>query len=187
LSVPAPVTYEKLTARQVRMYWGGFWLLVLSESMIFVTVFAVRFLMAYANVAPDVDKLLGGLVTLIFVLSVAPARGAVNEIRKGNNDRAAGGLLATALLGTLAFAGVIVDFFTEKIPAASRFGESYFLAAGYHALHIVIGLVVLYALYSSARKGRFSVDNHWSVEAGVVFWNFVVILYIILYAIYFWV
>lgn len=183
----APVTYAKLTARQIRMYWGGFWLIVLSESMIFVTVFAVRFLMAYADVSPDVNRLLGGLITLIFVVSVVPAASAAREIRQGRNDTASRSLMATALLGTLAFAGVIVDLFTVHLDPSSRFGESYFLATGYHALHIFIGLIVLFALYSSARKNRFSVDNHWSVEAGAVFWYFVVILYVVLYGILFWV
>lgn len=169
------------------MYWGGFWLIILSEAMIFVTVFAVRFLMAYATVAPDVNRPLGGFITLIFVLSALPGRMAVRAIRAGDSTRAARGLLATALLGAVAFAGVIVDFFTEKVSTTSRFGESYFLAAGYHALHIFIGLVVLTALYSSVRRGRFNANNTWSVEAGIVFWNFVIILYIILYGIYFWI
>ncbi|MEJ2287420.1 MAG: cytochrome c oxidase subunit 3 [Deinococcales bacterium] len=183
----APVTYEKLSARQVRMYWGGLWLLLLSEAMIFVTVFAVRFLMAQATVSPDVNKLLGGLITLIFLLSLVPARGAVREIRQGRNDLAGRSLGITNLLGILAFAGVIVDFFTAKLDPGSRFGESYFLATGYHALHIFVGIIVLSALWSSARRGRFSVNNHWSVEGGVMFWNFVVLMWVLLYVIYFWV
>ena len=185
--MPAPVTYEKLSARQVRMYWGGLWLLLLSEAMIFVTVFAVRFLMAQATVSPDVNRLLGGLITLIFLLSLIPARGAVSEVRQGRNDLAARSLGITNLLGILAFAGVIVDFFTVKLDPGTRFGESYFLATGYHSLHIVVGIVVLSALYSSARRGRFNVNNTWSVEGGVMFWNFVVLMWVLLYVIYFWI
>lgn len=185
--MPAPVTYEKLSARQVRMYWGGLWLILLSEAMIFVTVFAVRFLMAQATVSPDVNRLLGGLITLIFLLSLVPARGAVREARQGHNDLAGRSLGITNLLGILAFAGVIIDFFTVKLDAASRFGESYFLATGYHSLHILVGIIVLSALWSSARRGRFNVNNHWTVEGGVMFWNFVVLMWVLLYVIYFWI
>ncbi len=182
----APVTYEKLTARQIRMYWGSFWLIILSESMIFVTVFAVRFLMAFGNVSPDANRLVGGLITLVFVASVVPARSAVRAIRSGHNDTAARSLLTTAFMGLLAFAGVIADLVTVHLDPSSRYGESYFLATGYHALHIFIGLLVLFALASSARRARFNVNNYWSVEAGAVFWYFVVILYIVLYGILFW-
>jgi heme/copper-type cytochrome/quinol oxidase subunit 3 len=187
LSVPAPVTYEKLTARQVRMYRGGLWLILLSEAMIFVTVFAVRFLMAFAQRSPDANQFLGALLTLVFVASVFPARNAVREIREGNNETAGRSLLVTNLLGLVGLAGVVFDWFTTKLDPSTRFGESYFLATGYHALHILIGVIVLSALTSSARRGRFSAANHWSVEGGVLFWYFVVLMWVLLYVIFFWI
>ena len=185
--MPAPVTYDKLTARQLRMYRGSLWLLLLSETMLFVTVFAVRFLMAFAQRSPDLNQLLGGLLTLVFVASVFPARSAVREIRQGNNDSARRSLFVATLLGLAGLAGVVVDWLTTKLDPSTRFGESYFLATGYHALHIFIGVVVLSALTSSASKNRFSVANHWSVEGGVLFWYFVVLMWVLLYVIYFWI
>ncbi len=185
--MPAPVTYDKLTARQLRMYRGSLWLILLSEAMIFVTVFAVRFLMAFAQRSADVNQMLGGLLTLLFVISIFPARSAVREIRQGRNDTAMRSLLTTTLLGAAGLIGVVVDWFTTKLDPATRFGESYFLATGYHALHIFIGVIVLSALTSSARRGRFSAANHWSVEGGVLFWYFVVLMWVLLYLIYFWI
>lgn len=185
--MPAPVTYDKLSARQIRMYRGGLWLLLLSEAMIFVTVFAVRFLMAFAQRSPHLDQLLGGLLTLVFLASLVPARSAVREIRQGRNDTAARSLLTTTLLGLAGLVGVAVDWFTAGMDPGSRFGESYYLATGYHALHILIGVLVLSALTSSARRGRFSMANHWSVEGGVLFWYFVVLMWVLLYVIFFWI
>lgn len=185
--MPAPVTYEKLTARQVRMYRGSLWLIILSETMLFITVFAVRFLMAFAQRSPDVNQLLGALLTLVFVASVFPARNAVHEIRQGNNETAGRSLLVATLLGVVGFAGIVFDWLTTKLDPSTRFGESYILATGYHALHIFIGVIVLAALTSSARRGRFSAANHWSVEGGVLFWYFVVLMWVLLYVIFFWI
>ena len=96
-----------------------------------------------------------------------------------------GWLRLTFWLGVLALAGIVFDWTTLGFAPSSRFGGTYLLATLYHAIHIVAGLITLAALWSSGRRGRFSPENHWVVEAGALLWNFVVVTWVALFAVFY--
>jgi heme/copper-type cytochrome/quinol oxidase subunit 3 len=81
---------------------------------------------------------------------------------------------------------VAADWTTSTIPPASRFGGIYLATSGFHAIHIVVGLLFLAAVWSAGRRGRFSAVDHWLVEAGVRFWLFVVGVWAAIYVVFFW-
>lgn len=175
-----------LDARRLRMYRGGFWLVILAESFGFLTLFAVRFLVAGTGHPAELNLPLGTLITFVFAASAVAAAGGLRAIRAGDMGRMTWGLNIALGLGLVALWFVVAELSSTKLDAASRFGGAYLATTGFHAIHIVVGLIFLAALRSSGRRGRFSQANHWLVEAGVRFWLFVAAAWLALYVVFFW-
>ncbi|NJD29911.1 MAG: hypothetical protein FIA92_16665 [Chloroflexi bacterium] len=188
-SVPSAVSaaaLPPLDARRLRMYRGGFWLVILAESIGFLTLFSVRFLVAGTGHPAELNLPLGTLITLVFAASAVAAAGGLRAIA-ANDARAMIGRLRTALeLGLVALILVVADWASSSLAPASRFGGAYLATTLFHAIHIVVGLLFLAAIWSSGRRGRFSAENHWLVEAGVRFWLFVAAAWFALYVVFFW-
>lgn len=167
------------------MYVGAFCLFIFAEATIFVTVFAVRFLYAGTDRSPALNTPRGLVLTALFVASLPSSWVALHAIRRNRRALAMGALGATFVLGLIALIGIWVDWRTLKLPAGSRFGETYYLTTGIHAFHIVLGLLFLAALGSSLGRGNFTAEEHWPATVGVLFWWFVALMWVALFVIYF--
>lgn len=183
---PAAVAHPPLGARRLRMYRGSFLLFILAESLGFLTLFSVRFLLAGLGRPAELNGVLGVLITLAFTGSAVPAVWALRAIRAGDREAMVFRLGVALGLGLAALWFVVADVSSSTIAPASRFGGIYFATVGYHAIHIVVGLLFLGALWSSGRRGRFDSANHWLVEAGVRFWLFVVVAWFAVYVVFYW-
>lgn len=168
-----------------RMYRGGIWLLILAEAMAFASVFSTRFLLAGMETPLHAGNAIGVVITAALVLSVIPAGLALRRIASGDNAGMARQLWLVALLGAVALAAIVFDWTNMAVSAASAFGENYVLSTGYHAVHILIGVVWLGAAAVAGRRGAYTQGNHWVIEGGVLFWYFVVAMWIALYLIFF--
>lgn len=168
------------------MYRGAFWLFLVAEAIVFVTVFSTRFLLASAARSPALDYPLGGALTAAMVASVFPVRRAVRAARAGETGALVRHLALAFLLGAGVLGGLLYDWSTVPLSPGSSFGENYFLSTGYHALHLVIGLVALLALGLAGRRGRYGPWNYWAVEAGGLFWYFVVAMWVGVYLVFYW-
>lgn len=185
----APASVEPLPpldARRLRMYRGAFWLVILAESFGFLTLFSVRFLAAGTGHPAELNAGLGALVSVLFAASAVGAVVALRAIRRGDQDRLLWGLTWASGLGFTALFFVVVDWGASTLDPASRFGGAYLATTLFHAIHIVVGIVFLAALWSSCRRGRFTTANHWLVEAGVTFWLFVSAAWLALYVVFYW-
>lgn len=188
-AAPSPMpasALPPLDARRLRMYRGSFWLFILAESFGFVTLFSVRFLAAGTGHPPELNVGLGAAITVAFAGSAAAAVLGLRAIRTGDAPTMSARLELALGLGVAALALVVGDWATTTLDPASRFGGAYLATTGFHAIHIVVGLIFLAALRASGRRGRFSPENHWLVEAGVRFWLFVVAAWLALYVVFFW-
>ncbi len=178
-------TMERISDRQLRMFRGTFGLLLLAEAMIFVTVFGLRFGFAGRVVPDGVNWPFGIGISIALAASWWPWWSALRTARAGRSRAAATLLLTIFGLGAVALVLIVVDWSTLEIWPASRFGGAYLLATGYHALHIVIGMVSASALAVSARRGRFSPANYWVVEAGVWLRWFVIASWFALFVVFY--
>lgn len=185
MSATPGIAAPPLSARQWRMYRGAIWLVILAEAMIFVTLFSTRFLLAATERAQGLNQTLGIAVSVLLLASVFPARWAVRRIARGDARAMSASLASVAVLAAVVLALIAYDWVTLGFSPGTRFGENYVLATGYHAFHILAGLIWLAAASVAGRRGRFTPGNYWAVEAGVLFWNFVVLMWILLYVIYF--
>ena len=61
------------------------------------------------------------------------------------------------------------------------FFSLYFVMTGLHALHMIVGIVILFIITWMAHKGRFDSEYHAPVEMTGLYWHFVDIVWIFLF------
>jgi cytochrome c oxidase subunit 3 len=122
---------------------------------------------------------------------------AVSSAQTGAQRATVGWLLVTMSLG-LTF--LVVKFFEYKekfelnhvpgpnfrfegaeSPHVQIFFSLYFALTGVHALHMVIGVVLLSVIATMAYKKRFSPEWYTPVELAGLYWHFVDIVWIFLF------
>ena len=55
----------------------------------------------------------------------------------------------------------------------SAFGSSFYLATGFHGLHVLVGTLLLSASLARLLAGHFSSLRHLGLEASIWYWHFV--------------
>ena len=62
------------------------------------------------------------------------------------------------------------------------YGSVFFTLTGMHGLHVTGGVITLFVVALRAAMGHFSAHNHFAVEGTVLYWHFVDVVWILLYA-----
>ena len=78
--------------------------------------------------------------------------------------------------------------FIEHAPGAPQiqmFFVFYFIMTGLHAVHMMIGIGILAVLLFRSVLGRFSADYHTPIDLGGLYWHFIDIVWVFLYAIFY--
>jgi len=66
-------------------------------------------------------------------------------------------------------------------PAGGVFGSVFFMMTGMHALHVLSGVIFIAVIWLKGRKGDFSPDSYWGVEACAIYWHFVDVVWVFFY------
>ena len=171
----------------------GMWLFFASESFIFLGLLAARFYLWVGEngeiVRPSLDQMSGLIVTVVLLLSSYFMNRS--EVAIAHNDRRnfMSSLLITALLGTIFLVGVVVwewGMFPSLVeghlkPSDGVFGAVVFGMTGMHALHVLSGIVLILNVWWLGRKGHFSAERHFGVEAIAIYWHYVDLVWIFFY------
>ena len=69
----------------------------------------------------------------------------------------------------------------------SIYGRTFFVATGFHGLHVLIGTSILFVSLLRLWHNQFSATHHFGFEASAWYWHFVDVIWIFLYiSIYWW-
>ena len=155
----------------------GVALFLVSEAFLFGTLFIIYYyLRGQGHLAwppAGVELHLSSAVVNTLVLlssSVAISLGA-RAIRRGRVRTLALSLGATIGLGVVFLAVKLSEWGSNSFsPASHAYGSIYYTLTGFHALHIVIGLIILTALLIRTLAGRVSAQRHLAVELGSLCW-----------------
>ncbi len=163
----------------------GLWLFFISESMIFLILLITRFYLFGTDRPEELNQSLGLIVTVILLLSSLTAYRAEVAIAHGDRDGFLQNLLFTIILGTLFLVGV-VGFEWPEAPHAGivpqeGFGIAFFSMTGMHAFHVLSGVLLLLVVYLNGRRGAYSPESYWGVEASVKYWHFVDVVWVFFY------
>ncbi|MFW5881546.1 MAG: cytochrome c oxidase subunit 3, partial [Roseicyclus sp.] len=68
-----------------------------------------------------------------------------------------------------------------------KFFSTFFLATGFHGVHVIIGTIFLFVCYLRVRSGHFTAEKHIGFEAAAWYWHFVDVVWLFLFAaVYIW-
>jgi cytochrome c oxidase subunit 3 len=71
--------------------------------------------------------------------------------------------------------------------SSSVYGSTFFLATGFHGLHVIIGTIFIIICFVRVMLHHFSKQHHFGFEAAAWYWHFVDVIWLFLFvSIYWW-
>ncbi len=176
-STPA-VTTSRLAINRV-----GIWLFFLSESFLFSALLVTRFYLLGVSRPPEVNQPLGFAISIILLLSSLAAYRAETFIASGDEKPFRRHIIFTLCLGSLFLVGVGVEWFEafHIFPPDTLFGSIFFSLTGFHAFHVLLGLLALVTLVFPGQRGRFGPAGYWGAEGIIKFWHFVDVVWMFIF------
>jgi cytochrome c oxidase subunit 3 len=160
----------------------GLWLFILSDSFVFLGLLVTRFYLLGGR-RPELDQMVGFVVTAVLLASSFFMNRAETAIAYGDQRRFLTGTLLTMLLGLGFLVGVVgVEWPSAPFSASGTAeGAVFFMMTGMHAFHVLTGVMFLAVVYMNGRKGVYSAERHFAVEACANYWHFVDVVWIFFY------
>jgi cytochrome o ubiquinol oxidase subunit 3 len=165
----------------------GFWMYLMSDSLIFAVLFATfgvlgRNYAAGPSGADLFDLRLVALNTSLLLLSSITYGFAMLEMDKERVRSTLGWLAITGLFGA-AFVGIELYEFAHLIhegatPQRSAFLSSFYVLVGTHGLHVTFGIVWLVTLMVQVRRLGLIAANQRRLMCLSMFWHFLDVVWI---------
>lgn len=120
--------------------------------------------------------------TAVLLSSSATIWLGARAIRKGHEKWLFVFLLATIGLGA-AFLGITGWEWTHEdfFPWTDAYGSTFYTMTGFHALHVLGGVLLMLALLARTARHRFTADSFKAVEVGSLYWHFVDFIWILVF------
>jgi len=161
----------------------GLWLFIASDLFVFAGLYVARFYLLGASVRPEVNQIIGLVITAVLLLSSFFANRGEIAMAHGDHKTFRRSFLITIVLGVLFLIGVVgVEWQIAPYgPGQDTIWSLFYTMTGFHAFHVLTGVIFLVIVYRNARKGLYDAERHWPVEAAAVYWHFVDVVWIFFY------
>nr|YP_010277764.1 cytochrome c oxidase subunit III [Cylindromyia intermedia]UHY94305.1 cytochrome c oxidase subunit 3 [Cylindromyia intermedia] len=194
-------TYQGLHTSVVMtgLRWGMI-LFILSEVLFFTSFFWTFF---HMSLSPSIE--LGAmwppmgiyafnpfqiplLNTMILLTSGITITWAHHSILENNHSQTTQGLFFTIILGIYFTMLQAYEYIEAPFSIAdSAYGSIFFMATGFHGMHVLIGTTFLIVCLIRHLNNHFSSHHHFGFEAAAWYWHFVDVVWLFLYvSIYWW-
>lgn len=127
------------------------------------------------------------LNTLLLLLSGTTITWAHHALIENDTKTALKQLLYTVGLGVVFLGVQILEY--SHAPFGFKDGiypSTFYLATGFHGLHVFIGVVFLFVCWLRMKKGHFSPNDHFGFEAAAWYWHFVDVVWLFLFITIYW-
>lgn len=183
----------------------GIWLFIFTELLFFGGLFITYAVYRHAHpeafhlAAQELDVVVGTINTVILLVSSMTIAMATTSIQK-KDKRTTLVLIWVTLLLALVFlvnkyfewSGKIDHGIWPGSPLLEELGRGdtlffglYFFMTGLHALHIIIGMVLIAVILVRVQKGRITFDNFQLLENGGLYWHLVDLIWIFLFPLFY--
>ncbi len=159
-----------------------------SELMFFGALFAAYFTLRGESAAwpprgATLDVLEPAIATALLVLSSGTMQLAVRRARSGDVDGMRRWVIVTLPLGTIFVGSQVRTWFAANFTVSSNaYGTMFYGMTGFHALHVVAGLLLMLVVLGRAAQGAYRDGATGSIEAVTYYWHFVDAVWIALFA-----
>nr|YP_010946497.1 cytochrome c oxidase subunit III [Diploptera punctata]WGO57215.1 cytochrome c oxidase subunit III [Diploptera punctata] len=194
-------TYQGLHTKFVTkgLRWGMI-LFIISEVFFFISFFWAFFhsslsptieigsLWPPAGIMPFNPLQIPLLNTAILLSSGVTVTWAHHGLLENNYNQSLQGLFLTVILGLYFTALQAFEYIEAPFTIAdSVYGSTFFMATGFHGLHVIIGTTFLLTCLLRHLFLHFSSHHHFGFEAAAWYWHFVDVVWLFLYiSIYWW-
>nr|AXS65765.1 cytochrome c oxidase subunit 3 [Staphylinoidea sp. 7 KM-2017] len=128
------------------------------------------------------------LNTLILLTSGLTVTWAHHGLMENNFKQTTQSLMLTVILGI--YFSILQGYEYMEAPftiADTTYGSSFFMATGFHGIHVIIGSTFLLVSLIRHLNNHFSSIHHFGFEAAAWYWHFVDVVWLFLYiSIYWW-
>ena len=196
---------------KVRWSKAMMWIFLLSDTFIFGSFLSSYMAVRLTTTAPwpdtstvfalhvggtEVPLLLIAIMTFILISSSGTMAMGVTAAYKKQRVKTGILILLTAL-GGLAFVGMQAFEWTKLITeegirpwgneyGAHQFGGFFFMITGFHGLHVSIGVIYLSTIAARVFSGRYDrLDDYQIVEVAGLYWHFVDLVWIFIFAFFY--
>lgn len=127
------------------------------------------------------------LNTAILLSSGATVTWSHHALVSGDRSNAIIGLFITIALGIVFTILQGLEYYEASFTIAdSIYGSIFFVATGFHGLHVIIGTLFLLVCFIRILKHHFTKHHHSGFEAAIWYWHFVDYVWIFLYVFIYW-
>jgi cytochrome c oxidase subunit 3 len=194
-------------AKQTHAARLGMWAFLASEVLFFGALFTLfasysaEYGEVFRQAARHTDLILGSINTGVLITASFLVALAVAAVRADRARRASWLLLGAAALGVLflvlkgieyarhfgdgIYPGVYYHYAALPQDGAKIFFTLYYFMTGLHAVHVLVGVLLLCVLAWMARRGSFSPRWHTPLELGGLYWHLVDVVWIFLWPIFY--
>ncbi|MDX1417380.1 MAG: cytochrome c oxidase subunit 3, partial [Candidatus Promineifilaceae bacterium] len=145
---------------------------------------------------PDLSQEVGLMATLTLLISSFFIFRGESAMEIGDRRGFQRNFMIAALFGLLFLIGVVffewnvfglhaevfgIELFGHLTIADGVESGIFFAMTGWHALHVLSGLFLILVVWNRSRKGGFSAERHWGVEATAIYWHFVDVVWVFYY------
>jgi cytochrome c oxidase subunit 3 len=183
----------------------GFWTFLLTEVMIFGSLFLVYGFYFYQNseefvqASEHMNRLLGGINTFVLLVSTLTMGLALVNLRNGKIKICKRYIWITIILAAVfliikynEWMLEIGEEFYPSSPYLDSLGNGvklffglYFSLTGLHGIHIIVGIGVMLWILRLIDKGEISSSKFVVLENTALYWDFVHIVWIIVFPIFY--
>jgi|TARA_B110001454_G_scaffold36361_1_gene35876 cytochrome c oxidase subunit 3 len=198
-------------AFKVRWSKAMMWIFLVSDTFIFGSFLSAYMAVRLTTIEPwpntsevfalhvggsDIPLLLIAIMTFILISSSGTMAMAVTSGYKKQRVKTGVLILLTAL-GGLGFVGMQIFEWSKLILeegirpwgnefGANQFGGFFFMITGFHGLHVSIGVVYLTTIAVRVFQGRYDrLDDYQIVEVAGLYWHFVDLVWIFIFAFFY--
>lgn len=183
----------------------GIWLFLFSELILFGGMFIIyavyrfKFPQEFRLASQELDPFIGTINTLILITSSLSIAMSITAVQQGKK------YLSMILVGvtvSLAFVFLVNKYFewahkislglypqspelTNKPEGEILYFGLYYVMTGLHALHVIVGMVVLIVMMIFIAKGTINRNSPVRLVAGGLYWHLVDIIWIFLFPLFY--
>lgn len=162
----------------------GLWLFLFSDAFVFAGLFVARFNLM-PDQRPELSQILGLIVTVVLLASSVLMNRAEIAMGVGDQKTFLRNTLFTMILGIIFLVGVLFvewPLAGQHISASEGVaGSVFYTMTGFHAFHVLTGVIFLFIVWNNGRKGLYTAERHFPVEAAAIYWHFVDVVWIFFY------
>lgn len=180
-------TQENMMAYRQRLSINrlGLWLFLVSDAFVFGGLLVSRAVL-WGDTRPELSQGLGLAVTSILLVSSFFMNRAETAMAYGDQKTFFRGTLITLILGVLFLVGVVgLEWPQAAMHGITAdkdvYGAVFYTMTGMHAFHVLTGVIFLAIVLRNSRRGLYSPERHWAVEAAAVYWHFVDVVWVFFY------